>query len=524
MGEPGPGAPPIVSVIIPVWDTEPFLAECLGSVVAQSIGLDRMEVIAIDDGSTDGSGALLDAWAVRYPQITVVHEPNSGGPGRPRNVGLDLARGTFVFFLDADDYLGREALERLVEMAERNDTDIVLARMVGFDGRRVPTPFREDIDHAELPDVYPTLTALKLFRRSLIEGLGLRFEEGLSGHEDGPFTAHAYFHAKGISVLAGYPAYHVRPKRHTRAPVDLRKRLANTIERIDLLVDHTEPGPVRERLMARHVADVARPFDNTWLALEPERRRQVFDTAADLVRRWNTESIQRDLDPARALRTHCLGHGLALELEDIVACPSERAYGDPIVEGDRVFARFPHFRDAAGIPDRWFELTGRITPQRRVTSATVDDGRLDLSGEAYLKYLGGSTTVVLRRWPSGPSYDVATRAIPTPLLSDRHVPYPSAGFEAAIDLDTVADGRAIGPGWWDLVLSVGTDAVRRTAFVRADGLAEPIDRDMAATGSPPAALAVGPGGRLRLRVDPVPGHVRLLAQADRVLRRLRRRR
>jgi hypothetical protein len=159
-----------------------------------------------------------------------------------------------------------------------------------------------------------------------------------------------------------------------------------------------------------------------------------------------------------------------------------------------------------------------------VTSATVDDGRLNLAGEAYLKYVGGSSTVILRRWPWGPSYDVSTRAIPTPLLSDRHVPYPAAGFEASIDLGTVAHGHPIGPGWWDLVLSVGTDAVRRTVPVRADDLVEPIDPDKGATGSPPAVLAVGPGGRLRLRVEPVPGHVRSLARADRVLRRLRRRR
>jgi hypothetical protein len=156
-----------------------------------------------------------------------------------------------------------------------------------------------------------------------------------------------------------------------------------------------------------------------------------------------------------------------------------------------VFARFSHFRDAAGIPDRWFELTDRITPQRRVTSATVDDGRLDLAGEAYLK----------TRRPG----------------RSRHRCSPTGRFR-------VADGHPVEPGWWDLVLSIGTDAVRRTVPVRADGLAERIDRDMAVAGSPAAGLAVGAGGRLRLRAEPVPGHVRLLARADRLFRRLRRHR
>jgi glycosyltransferase involved in cell wall biosynthesis len=202
---------PDVSVVIPVWNVERFLPECLDSVLTQTIGRDRLEVVAVDDGSTDRSGALLDEYAARYPQVKAIHEPNSGGPGRPRNVGLDHATGTYVFFLDADDYLGSEALERLVAMAERNSSDIVLAKMVGVDGRMVPTrPFRRNLDRARLSQVYSTLTVLKLFRRSLIERVGLRFAEGLRGGEDGPFTAQAYLEAGVISVVADYDCYYCR--------------------------------------------------------------------------------------------------------------------------------------------------------------------------------------------------------------------------------------------------------------------------------------------------------------------------
>jgi cellulose synthase/poly-beta-1,6-N-acetylglucosamine synthase-like glycosyltransferase len=87
----------VVSVIVPVYNVEAYLRECLDSVVGQTLGFDRIELIAIDDGSTDGSGRMLDAYAARCP-MTVRHEPNSGGAGRPRNVGLDLATGQYVFF------------------------------------------------------------------------------------------------------------------------------------------------------------------------------------------------------------------------------------------------------------------------------------------------------------------------------------------------------------------------------------------------------------------------------------------
>src|SRR5688572_27634185 len=122
---------PTVSVVVPVWNVVPWLDQCLASVEQQTLGTRDLELIAVDDGSTDGSGDMLDAFARDRPWVTVVHQANSGGPGAPRNVGMDLARGRYLFFLDADDYLGDEALERLVAMAERNQSDIVLGRVVG---------------------------------------------------------------------------------------------------------------------------------------------------------------------------------------------------------------------------------------------------------------------------------------------------------------------------------------------------------------------------------------------------------
>jgi glycosyltransferase involved in cell wall biosynthesis len=211
--------PPRGSVIVPTWNVEPYLRECLDSVLEQT--LHGLELIAVDDGSTDASGTILDEYAARDPRVHVIHQPNSGGPGRPRNIGLDHATGDYVFFLDADDYLGLEALERLVAMADRNGSDVVLARMVGLDGRVVPCgAFHEDLDDAPLDLVYGTLNVLKLFRRSHLERLHLRFREDLYSGEDAPFTQRAYLEASVISVLASYDAYYAGPgaRRSGRTP------------------------------------------------------------------------------------------------------------------------------------------------------------------------------------------------------------------------------------------------------------------------------------------------------------------
>jgi poly(ribitol-phosphate) beta-N-acetylglucosaminyltransferase len=513
---------PVVSVVVPVWNVERYLEQCLDSVVGQSIGLDRLEVVAVDDGSTDSSGAILDEYAARFPQVRAIHERNSGGPGRPRNVGIDHATGTYLFFLDADDYLGPEALERLVAMAERNSSDVVLGKMVGVDGRMVPErPFRRNLNRASLGQVYSTLSVLKLFRRALIERVGLRFAEGLRGGEDGPFTAQAYLEAGVVSVVADYDCYYYRLRAGSQtksgAQDDLVGHLERAKGRIELLARYREPGPERDRLMSRHIWDVLRPFYRPWLRLEPPERRRVFDLAAALIREWHTERIQVNLPPGQALRAHCLQHGLLAELEDIVGCPARKAFGAPIVEDGRVFARYPHFRDAAGIPDRCFEVTRRIELKQDVTDLAVVDGALRVAGEAYLSYLGGSTTVVLRRWPWGSELRFPTEMVPTPHLRNRDVDYRKAGFTGRIPLDP--DGPSVvSRGLWRIYLEVGPDQVRRRAALQAPKnlRAEP------GRPSAQATLVVSPGGGVRLQVGAPESAIRGLESAEAALSRVGR--
>ena len=505
-------AAPTVSVIIPVWNVEPYLRECLDSVLGQSIGLERLEVIAVDDGSTDGSGALLDDYAARCPRVRVFHQPNSGGPGRPRNVGLDHANGTYVFFLDADDYLGPEALERLVAMAERNGSDIVLGKMVGVDGRPVPMgAFRRNLERAHVEQVYSTLTALKLFRRAFLERLRLRFEEGLPGGEDGLFTARAYLEAETISVVADYDCYYCRERlgsqtRSSTREDDLAGYLDRVKERIELVARYTEPGPARDRLMTRHIWDVVRAFKTRWRLLEPEERRQLFETGSALIKRWHTDRIQRSLPAWLAIRAYCLRHDLPTELEEILACPGEIAFGDPIVEGRRVFARYPHFRHTCGIPDSCFEITDRIELRQQDVRVELVGHTLRLSGKAYLSLLGGSTTIILRRWPWGREFSFPTDPVPTPRLRDMQVPYPNAGFSVTIDLAAVADGRPLLPGSWDVLVSVGTRRVRRRARLRVSDVPaadRSAVRHAGYASDRRAVLEVSRAGDIRLRLGAV---------------------
>lgn len=169
---------PRVSVIVPAYNAMPELTECITSAMEQTIGLDALEIIAVNDGSTDGTGKELDRLAALCPSLRVIHQENSGTAAVPRNVALDVARGDYVFFLDSDDYLGPDALRRMVAMADENKTDIVLGKMVSVGGRAVPTAvFKNTQPRTDIfsSAAYRTLGCWKLFRRSLLERLNLRF-------------------------------------------------------------------------------------------------------------------------------------------------------------------------------------------------------------------------------------------------------------------------------------------------------------------------------------------------------------
>lgn len=254
-------AQPDVSVIIGAYNAMPYISRTLESVVAQSLGIDRMEVLVVDDGSTDGTLGEAQRFAAEYPSVfRVFSQENSGSPAAPRNRGIDEAQGRFIFFLDADDYLGTDALQRMLALADENRTDIVLGRLVGLN-RRVPVaPFQSDLSRTDVfsSAVFSSLGPMKLIRRSLIDKLGVRFPLGLPSREEHVVMAALMIHADGISVLSSYDCVYIVGRDDggglTRG---LRRvwpgRLAATEAVIDQILADVEPGKRQDALLARLV-------------------------------------------------------------------------------------------------------------------------------------------------------------------------------------------------------------------------------------------------------------------------------
>lgn len=198
---------PEVSVIVPFYGVEEYLAECLDSLLAQTF--DDFEAILVDDGSLDGSRRIADEYAARDPRLRVVARPN-GGLGAARNTGVREAKGRYLTFVDSDDVVPPHALGVLVASARQSGSDIVCGSVERFDSRNSWAPSWVDEVHRTrrtgivLDDFLPLLRNLytwnKLFRRDFYTAQGLSFREGVA-YEDQPIVTELFAAARSIDVL-----------------------------------------------------------------------------------------------------------------------------------------------------------------------------------------------------------------------------------------------------------------------------------------------------------------------------------
>ncbi|GAA3853504.1 MULTISPECIES: glycosyltransferase family 2 protein [Streptomyces] len=364
---------PDVSVIVAVYNTMPYLTECLDSLLGQSIGRDRLEIVAVDDGSTDDSGAELDRFAAEYPDtVKVLHQANSGGPAAPSNRALDIATGRYVYFIGSDDHLGEEALERMVGCADEHGSDVVVGKMVGTNGRYVHQAlYKENNPDIGLTDsALPwTLANTKLFRRELVEAHKLRFPENLPVGSDQPFTIEACVRARKISVVADYTCYYA-VKRGDASNITYRAdhmaRLRCTAEIMDFTAGLIEEGPQRDAVLRRHFTwELAKLVQDDFPALDRALQKDICAGIGKLADTYFTAGIRDAMDVKRRVRIALARAGAVDELCEAIT--SEKEDGAPpfVVEGDRAYARYPGFRNPLiGVPDRVYELVGEAVPGR----------------------------------------------------------------------------------------------------------------------------------------------------------------
>jgi glycosyltransferase involved in cell wall biosynthesis len=447
-----------VSVIVPVYNPGENIDDCIDSVLNQSLPASDYEVVFVDDGSTDETPARLDVLAAEHDNVRVEHIPNSGWPGRPRNIGIDMARGEYVYFVDNDDWIDREALERMHAKAVADGTDVLVGKVVGH-GKFVPRGmFRRNRDDLTLATntLLGLLTPHKLFRKAFLDEHGIRFPEGRRRLEDHIFVMHAYFHAGRVSVLADHPIYHwMKREGESNAsyrPFEPEGYYENVREVLDLIEEHTEPGPDRERLIShwyrgkmlkrmgaphflRRPADYRRElydevrklalerYDegaNAWLPLNYRVRAHILrespyesiETLAD----WETD-LKADV---QALKTSRRDGGFAVRYEARL-----EGKGGPLVfrrtQDGRVFWQ-PPAKLADEVPERWLEATDELFKShvQVLVRSTVTGAEYVVPGEDKVRLIpvgdgdDGAVTPVLEGLAKVDRTDAAAGAPPPP--------------------------------------------------------------------------------------------------------------
>ena len=209
----------MISIIVPVYKVEAYLDECVRSILGQTHT--DLEVILVDDGSPDHSGAMCDAWAERDSRIRVIHKEN-GGVCSARNAGLDAARGEYIAFVDSDDWLDPGMYETMLAQ----NCDIILCDCIKehpgkqelythdirpglYDRNQLETEYFPHLLMMENVEYPATISnCLLLFRRELAEGI--RYLTGVRYSEDLLFGAQLLYRASSFCYLKGQTFYHYR--------------------------------------------------------------------------------------------------------------------------------------------------------------------------------------------------------------------------------------------------------------------------------------------------------------------------
>lgn len=212
-----------VSVVVPVFNVQDYVGSCVASILQQSH--EEIELILVDDGSTDSSSEIVDELALEDARVTVFHTPNRG-VSAARNSGLELATGAFVTFVDADDVLARNFISSMLTLAWEFEADMVISTSIlphpearspyAFSGRRVTNA----VATAEL--LYPRITIgcwNKLFSRQFLRQEGLHFSTALFSGEGQKFVTDAAQRA-GCVVLTEDTGYYYRIGRPGSAVTD----------------------------------------------------------------------------------------------------------------------------------------------------------------------------------------------------------------------------------------------------------------------------------------------------------------
>jgi CDP-glycerol glycerophosphotransferase len=519
---------PRISVVVPIYNVEPYLDECLDSIAGQTYR--DLEVVMVDDGSKDNSPAIAERWVSKDKRFRLVTQPN-GGLGNARNTGIKNAGGELLAFVDSDDYLAPNAYQLLVEALDETGSDFATGNVLRLQSQGVRQAYflAEAFAKTRLkthvseyrPLIADRIAWNKLFRREFWDRQGREFPEGVL-NEDIPVILPAHFAAKSVDVIAD-PIYYWRSRdsdelsitQRRLEPKALRDRLAAMDQVVDWLDEHGK-GKWKRWYFEGIVADDLRLYVNP-LSGADEQYRELF---LDKVNAFLDRAPKGIYDPLPAidrLRWHLVRRRLMPELLEVLRFQREELRDRPPVEiRGRWYGDYPFREDKRlEIPRSVYLLEGELGLRVEIDSLDWDGDRLQVKGNAFIRGIGAARpdtqqlkVVALRRGRlrrvrirlTAVKLDakLVRRPDVTAAVPQRLADLEWAGFEASLDPRKLRSRGRWRPGVWELFVIVRAGKVHRRRATRFHfnplrplrGVEMPLSADVKAKVIPTASRSI----------------------------------
>ncbi|GAA3444130.1 bifunctional glycosyltransferase/CDP-glycerol:glycerophosphate glycerophosphotransferase [Planomonospora venezuelensis] len=509
---------PLISVIVPIYNVEPYLRACLESLASQTWS--DIEVVMVDDGSPDGSAGIAREYAADDPRFLLVRQPNRG-LGAARNAGLRRASGEFVAFLDSDDMLPLHALETMAGSLLETGSDLVAGNVQRFGARGVrQAPMYREIAAHPLRRTHVTehdlllrdrLVTNKLWRRAFWDEHAMSFPEGVL-YEDIAVALPAHFRAKSVDVLSA-PVYLWREREGERLSITQDRAQVRGIED-----RFTAVRSVRDFLLGGGFAEHVPAWDRTVLDHDLPVFFAALQHGDDAFRRRFADLAAAYLDevgpgvlPAvsarRRILWHLVRHGRMADALEHLAW-EQAAEPQAVRRGTRYHLDTP----VGDLPAEATRLRGDLTLRQRVDEVRWEGDRLVVEGRATLRYLRPSQRVHQQVFASLVQSGTGRQIrLPVTAVQAGSIGYSRTsrkrrdwgGFRIVVDPAKLGAGKASA---WHVELMVIHRGMVRRERLRAGGA------ESAREVRPGLRLVTGrDGGDFVLRAEP--GRLRLTGRA-----------
>ena len=277
-----------ISIVVPVYNTERFLPECVNSLLAQT--KKEIEIILVDDGSTDTSGRICDDYGKQYPNIQVIHQSNQG-QSVALNRGIAISKGDYILYVDSDDVITKDACEKLFDIAFKYDCDIVRGDMIGF-GRTTEFDYKkvttlQYMESAVQHRYYDIVKVLDLTKKDLLRKRNIKLIENCY-YEDQEYMLNLLYDNNTSIVKIPLEFYYYRPNENSITHNHNRKKGVDFIRIIDEMQRDILERPYLseyKNIAGTVLAYAIWHFKEVWLHLNKKDRVELHEEFCGIIRK-----------------------------------------------------------------------------------------------------------------------------------------------------------------------------------------------------------------------------------------------